>query len=159
MPDGLNKVMLLGNLGADAEVRVTQGGETMLTMRIATTDTWYDASNTKQERTEWHRVTVFGARAQPLVKAHLTKGDRVFVEGRLETRSYDKGGEKRYSTEVIAQSVILLGGRDRERGREKRGKRDVDDERRELPFSRRLDLQREEVSDDEREDDERELPF
>jgi single-strand DNA-binding protein len=151
MPDGLNKVMLLGNLGADAEVRVTQGGETMLTMRIATTDTWYDASNTKQERTEWHRVTVFGARAQPLVKARLTKGDRVFVEGRLETRTYDKGGEKRYSTEVIAQSVILLGGRDRGRGRDQEhGKRDEADERREREGNERRELA---------DDDDRELPF
>jgi single-strand DNA-binding protein len=118
MAEGLNKVMLLGNLGADPELKVTQGGQAVLKLRLATTETYLDRNNTRQERTEWHRVTLWGKRAEALAK-FLTKGERIFVEGRISTSSYEKDGEKRYSTEVVANNLILAGrgkGGDREQG-------------------------------------------
>jgi single-strand DNA-binding protein len=116
MAEGLNKVMLLGNLGADPELKVTQGGQAVLKLRLATTESYLDRNNTRQERTEWHRVTLWGKRAEALAK-FLTKGERIFVEGRISTSSYEKDGEKRYSTEVVANNIILAGrgkGGDRE---------------------------------------------
>lgn len=109
MAEGLNKVMLLGNLGADPELRMTAGGQAILKLRLATTETYMDKSNTRQERTEWHQVTLWGKRGEALSK-FLTKGERIFVEGSLRTSSYEKDGEKRYRTEVIATNVILNGG-------------------------------------------------
>jgi single-strand DNA-binding protein len=116
MAEGLNRVMLLGNLGADPELRVTPGGQAVLKLRLATNETYLDRSNVRQERTEWHRVTVWGRRAEALGKI-LQKGDLLFVEGRLQTSSYEKNGEKRYSTEVIANNIVLPGtGRGRGEG-------------------------------------------
>jgi single-strand DNA-binding protein len=109
MAEGLNRVMLLGNLGAEPELRVTPGGQAVLKLRLATNETYLDKSNVRQERTEWHRVTVWGRRAEALGKL-LTKGDSLFVEGRISTSSYEKNGEKRYSTEVVANNIILAGG-------------------------------------------------
>jgi single-strand DNA-binding protein len=109
MADGLNKVLLLGNLGADPELRVTPGGQAVLKLRIATTESYLDRSNTRQERTEWHRITIWGKRGEALAK-FLSKGDRIFVEGSIRTSSYEKNGEKRYSTEIIANNIILAGG-------------------------------------------------
>ena len=108
MAEGLNRVLLLGNLGADPELRVTPGGQAVLKLRLATTESYLDRSNTRQERTEWHRVTVWGKRGEALAK-FLTKGDRIFVEGRIQTSSYEKNGEKRYSTEVVANNIMLPG--------------------------------------------------
>ncbi len=108
MAEGLNRVMLLGNLGADPELRVTPGGQAVLKLRIATNESYLDRSNVRQERTEWHRVTVWGKRAEALGKI-LTKGDSLFIEGRIQTSSYEKNGEKRYSTEVVANNIILSG--------------------------------------------------
>lgn len=113
MSEGLNKVFLLGNLGSDPELRVTTGGKAVLNLRLATTETWLDNNNTRQEKTEWHQVTVWGARGEALAK-FLKKGDRIFVEGRIETSSYEKNGEKRYSTKVVATNVILNGNGGRE---------------------------------------------
>ena len=109
MAEGLNRVMLLGNLGADPELQVTPGGQAVLKLRLATNETYLDRNNVRQERTEWHRVTLWGKRGEALGK-FLTKGDRLFVEGRLQTSSYEKNGEKRYSTEVVANNIILSGG-------------------------------------------------
>jgi single-strand DNA-binding protein len=108
MAEGLNRVMLLGNLGADPELRVTPGGQAVLKLRLATNESYLDRNNVRQERTEWHRVTIWGRRAEALGKL-LTKGDSLFIEGRLQTSSYEKNGEKRYSTEVVANNVILSG--------------------------------------------------
>jgi single-strand DNA-binding protein len=116
MAEGLNRVMLLGNLGADPELRVTPGGQAVLKLRLATNETYLDRNNVRQERTEWHRVTVWGRRAEALGKI-LQKGDLLFVEGRLQTSSYEKNGEKRYSTEVVANNIVLPGsGRARGEG-------------------------------------------
>jgi len=109
MAEGLNKVLLLGNLGADPELRVTPGGQAVLKLRLATTESYLDRNNTRQERTEWHRITIWGKRGEALAK-FLTKGDRLFIEGRIQTSSYEKNGEKRYSTDIIANNVILAGG-------------------------------------------------
>ncbi|OJY29885.1 MAG: single-stranded DNA-binding protein [Myxococcales bacterium 68-20] len=108
MAEGLNKVMLLGNLGADPELRVTQGGQAILKLRLATTETYLDRNNTRQERTEWHAVTLWGKRGEALAK-FLSKGERIFVEGSLRTSSYEKDGDKRYRTEVVATNIILAG--------------------------------------------------
>jgi single-strand DNA-binding protein len=116
MPEGLNRVMLLGNLGADPELRVTPGGQAVLKLRLATNENYLDRNNVRQERTEWHRITIWGRRAEALGKI-LQKGDMLFVEGRLQTSSYEKNGEKRYSTEVVAINVVLPGtGRGRGEG-------------------------------------------
>jgi single-strand DNA-binding protein len=111
MSDGLNRVQLLGNLAADGELRSTSGGQSVLKLRLATTESYLDRNKQRQERTEWHSVTVWGKRAEALAK-FLTKGSRVFIEGGLRTSSYDdKEGHKRYRTEVNATNIILCGGR------------------------------------------------
>lgn len=108
MAEGLNKVMLLGNLGADPELKMTQGGSAILKLRLATTESYLDKNNTRQERTEWHSVTMWGKRGEALSR-FLQKGERIFVEGSLRTSSYEKDGEKRYRTEIIANNIILAG--------------------------------------------------
>lgn len=112
MAEGLNRVILIGNLGQDPELRYTQSGQGVLSLRMATTESYFD-NNTKErkERTEWHSITVWGKRGEALNKI-LSKGSRLCVEGRLQTRSWeDKSGNKRYTTEVNANNVVLLGGR------------------------------------------------
>ena len=108
MAEGLNKVMLLGNLGADPELKMTATGQAILKLRIATTENYMDKNNTRQERTEWHSVTMWGKRGEALSR-FLQKGERVFVEGGLRTSSYEKDGEKRYRTEIVATNIILNG--------------------------------------------------
>ncbi len=111
MADGLNKVMLLGNLGQDPELRMTSGGQAVLRLRIATSESYLDRNRNRQERTEWHSVVVWGKRAEALNKI-LSKGSRVFIEGGLRTSSYDdRDGNKRYKTEIVANNLILAGGR------------------------------------------------
>jgi single-strand DNA-binding protein len=110
MAEGLNRVMLLGNLGADPELRMTNGGQAVLKLRLATSETYLDRNKVRQERTEWHSVIVWGKRGEALAKI-LSKGSRIFVEGGLRTSSYDdKDGNKRYKTEVVANNIILSGG-------------------------------------------------
>lgn len=109
MADGLNRVMLLGNLGADPELRSTQSGESVLRLRIATNERYLDRDKVWQDRTEWHSVTVWGKRAEALHRI-LSKGSNLFVEGSLRTSSYDdKEGIKRYKTEIVAKEIILTG--------------------------------------------------
>src|SRR4051812_30576034 len=116
MAEGLNRVMLLGNLGADPELRVTQGGQAVLNMRLATTESYLDRNKARQERTDWHNVVVWGKRGEALAK-FLAKGSTIFVGGGLRTSSYDdKDGNKRYKTEIHANNIILAGGRGRGAG-------------------------------------------
>jgi len=117
MASGVNKVILVGHLGADPDMRHTQGGAGVCELRVATNETWNDKAGQRQERTEWHRVVVWGKLAE-LCSKFLSKGRLVYVEGRLRTRSWDdKDGNKRYSTEVIASDVQFLGGREGGAGR------------------------------------------
>jgi single-strand DNA-binding protein len=105
----VNKVILLGNLGRDPEVRFTQGGTPVANFTMATTDRWSDPSGEKKEKTEWHRIVVWGKQAE-IAGEYLRKGRPVFVEGSLQTREWtDREGNKRYTTEVRAQRLQLLG--------------------------------------------------
>lgn len=105
----VNKVILIGNLGADPEKRVTSTGQVVTNFNIATTERWNDKSGQKQERTEWHRIVVWGQQAENCAQ-YLSKGRPVYVEGNLRTRQWDdKDGIKRYTTEVVAQRVQFLG--------------------------------------------------
>lgn len=108
--NGLNKVMMIGNLGADPELRVTGSGTAVLNLRIAVTTTYLDRDNTRQERTEWANATVWGKRGEALSK-FLAKGSRVYIEGELRTDSYEKDGEKRYATKVNVSELIMLDGK------------------------------------------------
>jgi single-strand DNA-binding protein len=106
----VNKVILVGNLGRDAELRYTPGGAAVATLNLATTEVWNDRNNQRQEKTEWHRVVLWGKQAESL-QEYLTKGKQIFVEGRLQTRQWDdKDGNKRYTTEIKADRITLLGG-------------------------------------------------
>jgi single-strand DNA-binding protein len=104
----VNKVILVGNLGADPELKYTPSSRPLCNLRIATTDVFKDKSGQRQERTEWHRVTVWGDTAENCNK-YLSKGRSVYVEGRLQTRSYDKEGQKHYATDIVADRVVFLG--------------------------------------------------
>jgi single-strand DNA-binding protein len=108
---GVNKVILIGNLGRDPEVRYTREGTAVANLNLATTETWNDGSGQRQERTEWHKVVAWGKLAE-IAKEYLGKGKQVYIEGRLQTRSWeDKEGVKRYTTEVRADQMVMLGGR------------------------------------------------
>jgi single-strand DNA-binding protein len=130
MPDGLNKVMLIGNLGADPEMRYTANGNAQTTFRIAVSRTFGGGEVERREETEWFRIVAWNKLAE-VVNANLTKGRKVYVEGRLATRSWDTPeGQKRYITEVIANQVLFL---DRAQGAQlpdAGGDMDADD----LPF-------------------------
>lgn len=106
---GINKVILIGRLGNDPEVKTIGQGSTVAQFNIATSETWIDKNNQKQERTEWHRIVVWNKLAEICGK-HLAKGRQVYVEGRLQTRQWeDKQGQKRYTTEIVANTVQFLG--------------------------------------------------
>ncbi len=107
----VNKVILLGNVGNQPELRYTQSNQAVTELRIATNDSWTDKDGNRQERTEWHSVVVWGRQAENCER-FLSKGRPVFIEGRLQTREYtDKEGQKRYKTEIVASGVTFLGGR------------------------------------------------
>ena len=107
---GLNKVILIGNLGADPETRHSAGGSQVTNIRVATSESWKDKAGEKQEKTEWHRITFFGRLAE-IASEYLRKGSMVYVEGRIETSTYEKDGEKRYSTAIVAKEMQMLGGK------------------------------------------------
>ena len=115
MSEGLNRVTLLGNLGEDPKLRFTQGGTAVLNIRLATTVSYLDKDKAKQERTDWHSVSVFGKRGEALSK-FLYKGSTILVEGSIRTTSYEKDGEKKYRTEVVASNIVLAGGKRRDDG-------------------------------------------
>lgn len=106
----VNKVMIVGRLGADPEMKTLSSGQTVTNFNVATGENWVDRDGQKQERTEWHRIVVWGKLAE-ICAQHLAKGRQVFVEGKLQTRSWeDQQGQKRYATEVVAANVQFLGG-------------------------------------------------
>lgn len=108
----VNKAILVGNLGRDAELRYTPGGAAVATLSLATTEIWNDKSGQRQEKTEWHRIVLWGKQAETL-QEYLLKGRQIFVEGRLQTRKWDdRDGNTKYTTEVRADRVVLLGRRD-----------------------------------------------
>lgn len=116
MAEGLNKAILVGNLGMDPELKFTQSGQAILRMRLATTESYVNRDKERQERTEWHTVIVWGNRAEALNKI-LHKGRSICVEGRIQTRSWeDKDGNKRYTTEIVATNIVLLAGGRRDGG-------------------------------------------
>lgn len=105
----VNKVIILGNLGADPEVRFTNSGQAVANFRVALSEKWKDKDGKDQERTEWTPVVVWGKLAE-LCGEYLKKGRQAYVEGRLQTREWEKDGVKRYTTEVVADKVVFLGG-------------------------------------------------
>lgn len=119
----VNRVMLIGNLGRDAELRYTAGGAAVATFNLATTEAWNDKSGQRQEKTEWHRCVLWGKQAESL-QEYLKKGKQICAEGSVQTRQWDdKDGNKRYTTEIKVQRITLLGG-----GGGRRGSRQGDDD-------------------------------
>jgi single-strand DNA-binding protein len=111
----LNKVMLIGNLGRDPEIRTTQSGKSVANLNVATTKKWKDSSGIKQERTEWHRVVSFAEKLNDsVIKPYVKKGDKIYIEGELQTRKWEKDGVDKYSTEVVINAfggtLYMLGG-------------------------------------------------
>lgn len=109
---GLNKVILIGNLGKDPEIRYTQQGLAVVNFSLATTESWTDRNTgERQDKTEWHRIVVFGKQAETCEK-YLSKGKQVYIEGRLQTRSWEKEGQTHYTTEIVVSNFMFLGSRD-----------------------------------------------
>jgi single-strand DNA-binding protein len=107
----VNKVILVGNLGRDPEMRYMPSGDALVSFSVATTDSWKDKNGQKQERTEWHRISMFGKLAE-IAGEYLKKGSSVYLEGRLQTRKWqDKDGNERQTTEIVADRMQMLGGR------------------------------------------------
>ena len=116
MARGINKVILVGNMGNDPEVRYTPAGAAVTTISLATTESWKDKDGNKQERTEWHRV-VFFSRLAEIAGEYLKKGSQVYIEGKLRTNKWqDKDGNDRYTTEILANEMQMLGGRSGDSG-------------------------------------------
>lgn len=107
----LNKVLLIGNLGRDPEVRYMPNGEAVANFSIATTENWKDKNGQKQEKTEWHNIVMYRRLAE-IAGEYLKKGRPVYIEGRLQTRKWEKDGVTRYTTEIVADQMQMLGGRD-----------------------------------------------
>ncbi len=113
MSEGFNRVTLLGNLGADPELKSTQSGTSILKLRLATSERYVDRDGQRQERTEWHSITIWGKRGEALHR-YLSKGSRILVEGSIRTSNYeDRDGNKRYRTEIVASNVVFAGGGER----------------------------------------------
>lgn len=124
----MNKAIVIGNLGKDAEMRYTQGGTAVATFSVATTETWKDREGQKKEDTQWHRIVLWGKTAEAL-QEFLTKGKQVCVEGKLQTRKWtDRNGAEKYTTEIRADRIVLLGGGGNRSGGERRRERHVSDE-------------------------------
>ena len=114
---GVNKVILVGNLGADPESRSMPSGDEVVNLRVATSETWKDRDGNRQERTEWHRVAIFNQNLAKVAKNYLRKGSKVYLEGQIQTRKWtDQAGQERYSTEVVLQNfrgeLVLLDSRE-----------------------------------------------
>jgi len=109
---GINKAILIGNLGKDPELRYTTSGQAVASFSLATSEKWKDKDGNMQDKTEWHNIVVWGRQAE-VAKEYLSKGRPVYIEGRIQNRSYDdKDGNKRYISEIVCQKMNFLGGRD-----------------------------------------------
>ncbi len=141
----VNRVILVGNLGADAELNYTPNGSAVSTFRVATTETWKDKNGEKKEETTWHRVVLWGKPAEA-VNEYLIKGKQVFVEGRIQTREYEKDGQKRWVTDIKADRVVLLGsaGAGGQRGAG-RYERDHDSGPVDAPASQQVDVTEDDI--------------
>lgn len=118
---GVNKVILIGNLGADPELRYTASGTAVAKFRIATNEVYNDRQGNRQERTEWHRITAWGKLAE-ICGQYLSKGRQVYIEGRIRSDTWEQDGVKRYSYEIVADTMQMLGGAgDRSMGRDYEG--------------------------------------
>ena len=106
----VNKVLLVGNLGSDPEVRYTQGGTAVASLSIATTESYKDKDGNKQDQTEWHKVVAWGRLAE-ICGEYLTKGSKIYIEGKLQTRMWEKDGVKHYTTEIVAREMKMLSPR------------------------------------------------
>ncbi|HLP17657.1 MAG TPA: single-stranded DNA-binding protein [Bacteroidota bacterium] len=109
MARGLNKVMLIGNLGKDPELKYTNSGIAVATFSVATADSWKDAEGNMQDRTEWHNIVAWRKLAE-ICGEYLKKGKKVYIEGKIQTRSYEKDGIKKYITEIVADQLVMLDG-------------------------------------------------
>ena len=148
MSTSLNKVLLIGNLGADPEIRSTPNGAQVASFRLACAESWKDQSGQKQERVEWVNVVAWRKLAE-ICQKYLWKGFQIYVEGKLQTRSWDdkNGGGKRYTTEIIADEIKMLGGRPESRPGERTSHRD-DDVGDDREYQRSFDSQPEPSDDD-----------
>ena len=112
---GVNKAIILGNLGRDPEVRVMQSGEKVCNFNVATSETWKDKSGERKEKTEWHNITVWNQNLVTIAEKYLKKGSKVYLEGKIQTESYEKDGEKKYTTKIVLDkfggALTLLDGR------------------------------------------------
>ncbi|HTM70719.1 MAG TPA: single-stranded DNA-binding protein [Luteimonas sp.] len=157
MARGVNKVILVGNLGNDPDVKYTQGGMAITTLSVATTSVRKDRDGNPQEKTEWHRVKLFGKLGE-IAGEYLKKGRQVYIEGRIEYGSYEKDGVKHYTTDVVADEMQMLcgggegggagGGRGESRGGGERPQRSAPAQRREAPAAAKADFGGEDFADD-----------
>jgi single-strand DNA-binding protein len=157
MARGVNKVILVGNLGNDPDVKYTQGGMAITTLSVATTSVRKDRDGNPQEKTEWHRVKLFGKLGE-IAGEYLKKGRQVYIEGRIEYGSYEKDGIKHYTTDVVADEMQMLGGggegggagggRGESRGGGERPQRNAPAQRREAPAAAKADFGGEDFADD-----------
>ena len=155
MARGVNKVILVGNLGNDPDVKYTQGGMAITTLSLATTTVRKDRDGNPQEKTEWHRVKLFGKLGE-IAGEYLRKGRQVYIEGRLEYGSYEKDGVKHYTTDIIGDEMQMLGGGERDAGGGDRPQRPAPAQRREPQGQSRPAAQAQPFEDDFAEDD---IPF
>lgn len=129
----LNKVMLIGSLGRDPEIRYMPNGDAACNLSVATSESWKDKSGEKQERTEWHRISMFGKLAE-IAGQYLAKGASVYLEGKLQTRKWtDKDGVDKYTTEIIADRMQMLGGKEQRQGQQQEQRKESQQSRKQRP--------------------------
>lgn len=135
----LNKVMLIGSLGRDPEIRYMPNGDAACNLSVATSESWKDKSGEKQERTEWHRISMFGKLAE-IAGKYLAKGSSVYLEGKLQTREWtDKDGVDKYTTEIIADRMQMLGGKEQRHGQQQEQRQESQQSRQQRPTADSFD--------------------
>ena len=129
----VNKAIIVGTLGRDPEVRYMPNGDAACNLSVATSETWKDKSGEKQERTEWHRISMFGKLAE-IAGQYLAKGSSVYLEGKLQTRKWtDKDGVDKYTTEIIADRMQMLGGKEQRHGQQQEQRQESQQSRQQRP--------------------------